>query len=125
MTTIMQNWPVSNKPLPLLPRLHCQCKFLQPYKSLRTLIEYNDGHKRDESKVQENNTGKTKGNSEKESHQGRETRELETKVPHPLHKTITPIPVMMDQTKVEEEEEEGVTQAGGQREESLSTHKSR
>ena len=74
--------------------------------------------------MQENKTGKTKENSEKESHQGRETRKVETKVPHPLHQTITLIPAMMDQTKEEEEEEE-VTQAGGQTEESLSTHKSR
>jgi len=73
--------------------------------------------------MQGNLTGKTKGSSEKESHQGRETRKVETKVPRPLHKTITPIPAMMDQTKVEEEEE-GVTQAGGQTEESLSTDKS-
>jgi len=49
---------------------------------------------------------------------------VETKVPHALHMTITRIPATMDQTKVEEEEE-GITQAGGQTEESLSTHKSR
>jgi len=74
--------------------------------------------------MQENKAGKTKGNSGKGSHQGWETREVETKVPHPLNKTITPIPVMIGPTKVEEEEE-GVTQAGGQTEETLSTHKSR
>ena len=74
----------------------------------------------------ENKAGKTKGNSGKEDHQGRETREVETNVPLPLHKTITPIPAMMGQIRVEEEEEvEGVTQAGGQTEETISTHKSR
>jgi len=75
--------------------------------------------------MQENKTGKTKGNSEKENHQGRETREVGTKVPHTLHKTITPILATTDQTRGEEEEEEAVTQVGGQTEGTLSTHKSR
>jgi len=74
--------------------------------------------------MQENKAGKTKGNNEKENHQGRVTKEEETKAPRPLYKAITPIPAMMDQTRVEEEEE-GATQVGGQTEETLSTHKSR
>jgi len=74
--------------------------------------------------MQENKAGKRKGNSGRENRQGRETREVKTKAPLPLHKAITPIPVTMDQTRVAEEEEE-VTQAGGQTEETLSTHKSR
>jgi len=75
--------------------------------------------------MQENKTGKTKGNSEKENHQGRETREVETKVPHPLHNTITPILATTDQTRVVEEKVEAVTQVGGQTEGTLLTHKSR
>jgi len=47
------------------------------------------------------------------------------KAPHPLHKAITPIPVMMDQTRVVEEEEERVFQVGDQTEETLLTHTSR
>ena len=74
--------------------------------------------------MQENNAGKTKENSGKENHQDQETREVETKVHPPLHNTITPIPATMDQIRVEEEEE-GVTQAGGRTEGTLSTHKSR
>jgi len=73
--------------------------------------------------MQENKTGRTKGKSGKENHHGRETREVETKATLPLHKTIIPIPAMMDQTKVVEEEE-AVYQAGGRTEETLSTHKS-
>jgi len=75
--------------------------------------------------MQENKAGKIKRNSGKEDHQGRETREVGTKVPHSLYKTITPIPAMLGQTRVVEEEEEGITQAGSQTEETLSTHKSR
>jgi len=74
--------------------------------------------------MQENKAGKTKGNNGKENHQGRETRGEETKVSHPLHKAITPIPATMDQIRVVEEVEEGVTPAGGQTEETLLTHKS-
>ena len=74
--------------------------------------------------MQENKAGRTKGNNGKEKHQGRETKEEATKVLHPLHKAMTPIPVMMDQTRVVEEEGV-VSQAGGQTEETLSTHKSR
>jgi len=72
--------------------------------------------------MQENKAGKTKGTNRKENHQGRITQEEETKAPLHRHKAITPIPVMMDQTKVEEEE--AVTQDGGRTEETLSTHKS-
>ena len=74
--------------------------------------------------MQEKKEGKTKENSGKENHQGRETREVETKVPLPLHNTITPILATMDQTRVVEEEE-AVTQVGDQTEETLLTHKSR
>jgi len=124
MTIIMPNdWPASNQPLPLLPQLHYQRKLLQPDKSLRTPTEHKDRHKKDRSKLQENKAGKTKGNSGKENHQGRETREVETKVPLPLHKAITQIPATMDESRVVEEEEEGVTQAGNQTEETLLTHK--
>jgi len=86
---------------------------------------YNDGHKRDRSKIQENKPGKTKGNSGKENQQGWEAREVETKAPLTLHKAITPILATMDQIREVEEEEEGVTQAGGQTEETQWTHKSR
>jgi len=74
--------------------------------------------------MQGNKAGKTKGNNGKENHEGRETREEETKVPLPLHKARTQIPATMDQIRVVEKVEEGVTQAGGQTEETLSTHKS-
>jgi len=73
--------------------------------------------------MQENKTGRTKENSGKENHQGPETQEVEIKAPHPLHKAMTLIPVTMDQTRVVEEVEEEVTQAGGQTEETPSTHK--
>jgi len=74
--------------------------------------------------MQENTAGKIKENNGKENHQGRVTKEEETKAPLPLHKAITPIPVTMDQTRALEEEEEAVIQDGGQTEETLSTHKS-
>jgi len=74
--------------------------------------------------MQEKKAGKTKGNSGKENRQGQETREVEIKVPLPLHQAITQIPVTMDQTRVVEEKE-GATQASDQAEETLSTHKSR
>ena len=74
--------------------------------------------------MQENKAGKTKEKGGKKGHQGQETREVGKKGTLPLNKTITLIPAMMDQTRVEGEKE-GVTQAGGQREESLSTDKSR
>jgi len=75
--------------------------------------------------MQENKTGKTKENSEKKNHQGRETREVETKVPHPLHNTITLILTTTDQNRVVEGKVEAVTQVGGQTEGTLSTQKSR
>ena len=75
--------------------------------------------------MQESKAGKTKGNSGRENRQDPKTREEETKVHPPLHITITPIPATMDQTRVVGEEVEVVTQAGGQTEETLSTHKSR
>jgi len=74
--------------------------------------------------MRESKAGKTKGNSGKENRQDPKTREEEIKVHPPLHNTIIPIPATMDQTRVEEEEE-AVTQAGGQTEGTLSTHKSR
>ena len=73
--------------------------------------------------MQENKASRTKGNSGKENHQGRETKEVETKVPLPLHKAITLMPATIDQTRVEEEEKEAVTQDGGRTERTLSTHK--
>jgi len=75
--------------------------------------------------MQENKGGKTKGKSGKENHQGPATRAVVTKALRPLHKAITPVPLMMDQTRVVEEEEERVSQVGDQREETLSTQKSR
>ena len=74
--------------------------------------------------MQENKAGKTKGNSGKENHKGQETREVETNAPLPLHNAITPIPATMDPTRVVEEEKDGVTQAAGQTEATLSTHQS-
>ena len=74
--------------------------------------------------MQENKAGKTKGSSGKENHQDQKTTEVETKVHPPLYNTITPIPATMDQIRVVEEVEEGVTPAGGQTEETLLTHKS-
>jgi len=72
--------------------------------------------------MQGNKVGKTKGNSGKENHQGRETKGEETKAPLHLHKAITLIRAMTDQIKAVEEVAE-VTHAGGQTEETLSTHK--
>jgi len=111
------------QPLPLLPRLHCRPMFLQPRRSPQTLIEYNDGHKKDGSKMQVNRADKIKGSSGKENHQGRGTREVGIEIPLPLQKAMSLIPVTMDPTRVVEEGEE-VTQAGDQREETLLTHKS-
>jgi len=74
--------------------------------------------------MRENKAGKTRENSGKDNRQDPKTREVETKVHPPLHNTIIPIPATMDPTRVAEEEE-AVTQAGGQTEGTLSTYKSR
>jgi len=83
---------------------------------------YNDGRKKDRSKRQGNKADKIKGSSGKENYQAQETKEVGIKIPLPLQKSTTPIPVTMDQTRVVEEEEE-VTQGGDQSEKTFLTHK--
>jgi len=85
---------------------------------------YNDGRKKDGSKMQGNKADKIKGSSGKENQQGRETREVGIEILYPLQKAMTMIPATMDQTMTVAEEEE-VTQAANLIEETLSTHKSR
>jgi len=55
--------------------------------------------------------------------QDREIREVETKIPLPLQKEMTPIPAIMDETMAVGEARE-VTQGGVLREETLSIHMS-
>jgi len=111
MAIIMQILASLQPTLDTTTSLHCQCKFLQSRKSPRTLIEYNDGHKKDGSKMQENKAGKRKESRGKENHQGRKIREMETKIPLPPQKATTLIPVMMDKTMAVGEVEE-LTHAG-------------
>jgi len=92
-------------------RLNRRCKFQQPRELRQALIGCNHGHKRGGSKMEENKTDKMKESNKEENHQGREIREVETKILLPLRKAMTPIPPMMDQIMAAEEVEK-ITQAG-------------